>query len=466
MKQVHRRFLSLLITLIGFLAIAHWVGQDQEALKVSAETESKDAKIFSFLSPLEVDGLSLSNEHGEFELVRERSSSDDVGRWKVVKPQVFDADLLVVEGILAQALPIRRRLVVPNPENLSLEKRLENYGMRPAPESLTLRRGTQTETVDFGMGNAFDKSLYAHLRATNEIVTVADTLRHQLKKSIFDLRKKQLVEFERSKVTSLNITHQGKALEFQKRDGRWSLRNTKMEAPVAKDRMDDLLQDLRALKFNRIIAEEAPALGSEDFPKDIWRFSLTFTDGTNEALTLGLGTVDEIETLLGYREQGGPVGELVRGRWPSLLKGGFMGLVDRRVLPFDLGEATSIEMSLGKESLRLHQADGIWLNTDETFLIDQARIKGLIHTMNSLEQVRLVSVEISLEDAVTQRAIAETTSLRVAYQGESFQVHPQAGEEPNELWVNGQVVQVDATRLSDVLWGPTDYRAASSKNED
>ena len=72
MKQVHRRFLSLLITLIGFLAIAHWVGQDQEALKVSAETESKDAKIFSFLSPLEVDGLSLRNEHGEFELVRER----------------------------------------------------------------------------------------------------------------------------------------------------------------------------------------------------------------------------------------------------------------------------------------------------------------------------------------------------------------------------------------------------------
>ena len=61
MKQVHRRFISLLITLVAFLGIAHWVGEDQEELKVEAETESKDAKIFSFLSPLDVDGLELVN---------------------------------------------------------------------------------------------------------------------------------------------------------------------------------------------------------------------------------------------------------------------------------------------------------------------------------------------------------------------------------------------------------------------
>ena len=466
MKQVHRRFISLLITLVAFLGIAHWVGEDQEELKVEAETESKDAKIFSFLSPLDVDGLELVNRHGRFELVRERASMEDIGRWRLLKPQVLDADVLVVEGILAQALPIRRRLVVPNPDKVPLEERLESYGIEPPTQSLTLKSGTKVETVAFGMDNAFDKSLYAYLQATGEIVTVANTLRHQLGKSLFDLRKKQLVEFERSAVTSLVVTHKSKRLGFHKVDGRWTLRDATMEAPVAKDRIEDLLQDLRALTFNRIIPDARADFIRDSFPKDTWTFEITLMEGEVESLTLGLGTVDEIETLFGYRAQGGSVGELVRGRWPSLLKGGFMGLVDRRILPFDLAEATSIEISHGEESLRVGKdQEGSWVHSDGAFLIDQSRLKGLIYTINALEQVRLISVKSSLEEAVTQRAISKTKSLVVDYQGKSFTVHPQSGEEPNELWVNGQVVQVDATRLADLLFTPTDYRAMEGEQD-
>ena len=115
MKQVHRRLLSLAITLVAFLAFAGWVGQEQEELKVEVETESKDAKIFSFLSPFDVDGIVMENSHGRFELIRERDRAEDIGRWRLNAPMELDADLVVVEGILAQALPIRRRLDVPQP---------------------------------------------------------------------------------------------------------------------------------------------------------------------------------------------------------------------------------------------------------------------------------------------------------------------------------------------------------------
>ena len=84
MKQVHRRLLSLAITLVAFLAFAGWVGQEQEELKVEVETESKDAKIFfCFLSPFDVDGIVMENSHGRFELIRERDRAEDIGRWRL-----------------------------------------------------------------------------------------------------------------------------------------------------------------------------------------------------------------------------------------------------------------------------------------------------------------------------------------------------------------------------------------------
>ena len=65
----------------------------------------------------------------------------------------------MVEGILAQALPIRRRLDVPNPHNKPLEERLRDYALvKPAqPPS----RAATKKKLSFGMGNSFDKSVYA-----------------------------------------------------------------------------------------------------------------------------------------------------------------------------------------------------------------------------------------------------------------------------------------------------------------
>jgi len=458
-KQVHRRLLSLGIAVVGFLALANFVGEEQEVLKTQAESESKDAKIYSFLSPLEIDGIELVNQHGRFTLIRQRDSSEDVGEWRLVKPSELDADLLVVEGVLAQALPVRRRLTVPNPEGRSLDERLKSYELSPPQQSLILKSGDTSERVDFGMGNAFDKSLYVHLQETQEIVTIGDSLRHQLGKSLFDLRDKQLIDFERSEVVSLEIEHQKKRLTFQNETGRWKLRGDKGDAPVAKDRIEDLLQDLRALKFNRIVSEQSPSGGTQNLAKDHWNLVLKFLDGSHESLVLGLKLEDESEVLMGYHQGKGPIGELVRGRWPSLLKGGFMGLVDRRVLPFNLEDADWIELRDGEDMLKISlKANNTWTAETENFLLDQARLKGLFHTIKSLEQIRIVSVESSLEEAALQRAISKKRSLTVAYKGESYKISPQTGEEPNEVWVNGQVVQVDANRLADLLWEPASYR--------
>ena len=84
-KRVHRRLLSLAITLVAFLAFAGWVGQEQEELKVEVETESKDAEFFVF-EPFDVDGIVMENSHGRFELIRERDRAEDIGRWRLNAP--------------------------------------------------------------------------------------------------------------------------------------------------------------------------------------------------------------------------------------------------------------------------------------------------------------------------------------------------------------------------------------------
>ena len=89
--------------------------------------------------------------------------------------------------------------------------------------------------------------------------------------------------------------------------------------------------------------------------------------------------------------------------------------------------------------------------------VDQSRVKGLIHILNSLERVRVIAKNITLDQAREMRAISTTRALSVKRGAETFTMHPQSGEEPTEVWIDSQVMQVDATRLGDILWSLDDY---------
>ena len=177
-------------------------------------------------------------------------------------------------------------------------------------------------------------------------------------------------------------------------------------------------------------------------------------------VSLILDVVDEFEVLLGHNHGGGPYGELVRGRWPSLLKGGFQGLVDRRVIPVDTQSAFSIVLRDGEDSVELvsDETGENWrFEGASEKSVDQSRVKGLIHILNSLERVRTIAKNITLEQAREMRAISTTRALSVKRGAETFTLHPQSGEEPTEVWMDSQVMQVDATRLGDILWSLDDY---------
>lgn len=469
MKQLHKRLASLVAMGGLFLGFSWWVGQSQDDLNASTEERSKDAKIYSFLSPLDVTGIEINNAHGRFVLRRERDAQDVVGQWILEAPALGNADLVVVEGILAQVLPVRRRLTIPNPAKLSLEERKTEYGLVEPSQSLTLKTSKAAETVHFGMSNAFDQSMYALISSESEIVSVPNTLRHQLDKQLFDLRNKQLVEFEVEDVSSLNIAFGEKTLVFKTEEGAWSLIDGDARLPVAGERMTDLLQDIRALKFNRILAERATAadLKKHDYPKEAWTLSLGFGEQSDDVMTLRLAltTVEELEVLLGFADRNNPLGELVRGRWPSLLKGGFQGLVDRRVLPVTLVAGDSLELHNGDSSVQFSLSDDdVWSSGEgPAGNLRQSRVKGLVFSLSQLEKIRVVSESIDLVEAQSQRAISTQRRLVLRSGTKEWVLYPQDGEEPNEVWVNGTVFQVDATRLSDLLWDPKDYRSQDAQ---
>ena len=465
MTQVQKRLVSLTAMACLFLGASWWVGESQDELNASTEAKSKDAKIFSVLSPLEVTGIEIDNAHGRFVLRRQRSEADTVGRWLLEAPALGGADLIVVEGILAQVLPIRRRLSIPNPNNESLEVRKKRYGLDTPAQSLTLKTAEGNETVQFGMSNSFDKSMYAFIVRESDIVSVPNTLRHQLDKRLFDLRDKQLIDFEKSDVSRVTVTYAGKSIVFEREANTWTFDDGKGRLPVSGERMQDLLQDMKALKFNTIISERATLknLAEGGFPERAWSIELGM--GPNRemvrTLRLGLTTTDEVEVLMGYTDSESPLGELVRGRWPSLLKAGFQGLIDRRVLPvtFEIGDSIEIREEDASFKLTLIEPE-LW--TSESLpanLLNQNRVKGLVFSLNRLEKIRVVSNEIDLVDAQAQRAISERRVLTVRRGEQEWVFRPQDGEEPNEVWVDGAVYQVDATRLGDLLWSENEYRS-------
>ena len=141
--------------------------------------------------------------------------------------------------------------------------------------------------------------------------------------------------------------------------------------------------------------------------------------------------------------------------------------MDRRVIPVDTQSALSIVLRDGEDRVELvsdENGENWRFGGALEKPVDQSRVKGLIHILNSLERVRTIAKNITLEQAREMRAISTTRALSVKRGAETFTMHPQSGEEPTEVWMDSQVMQVDATRLGDILWRLDDYTLSAEKD--
>ncbi|HOX43927.1 MAG TPA: DUF4340 domain-containing protein [Myxococcota bacterium] len=376
----------LLVAGLGAYAyLEAFVGEGRE------QRDAVLARLVFDLEPSEVRRLALEAP-GERAVV-ERSQGTDGPAWRLTEPVEAEADGVEVEGVLSslQLLDAVRR--IPAGEAGSAE----SYGLaKPRLRwELTLADGRRL-ALRVGKLNPLGQLLYAQVEGADEVLALPGRIESALERTVFDLRRKDLVRFEPDQVERLTLEGGEARLVLARREGRWRL-----QAPV-EDRADEravgkVLQTLAALRATGFPGANLPdaALGL-DRPAAKVRVEGA-APGVRSEVWFGQGSLKSNADRLFARcvDPPGPTIQVGLHVLP-VFRRQVMELRDRRLLEFDPAAVSRIRASSEGQIVVLERhargVDGGWdLVAPVAAPARRLRVQALLGALGELEAEQVLA---------------------------------------------------------------------------
>src|SRR5215831_6137162 len=236
-----RSTLALLLILIGLGAYIYF------GTSKSDDRTSKQEKLFASVETDKVDELKVKSASGNLTTLKKEN-----GTWKIVEPIAVSASQPEASAIAnAMADTEIVRVVDDNPSDV------KEYGL-DAPRievDFTSTGGKPSGRLQVGEKTPTGGNLYARRNDEKRVVLIAQYHESALNKSTFDLRDKAVVKFDRDKVTGVEVTSDGKTLDFVKSGSDWRMTKP-VDARADLSAVEGLIGRLESAQMKSIIPGE------------------------------------------------------------------------------------------------------------------------------------------------------------------------------------------------------------------
>jgi hypothetical protein len=240
----------------------------------------RDKTAFAF-DEVKVDSVELASAT---QTIRLQKTGDD---WKLVKPIEAPADYSTVSGLVGQLRSAQMTALKDRPEDL---KDLKQYGLDKPQVVVTLGAGTATTKIELG-GEADGATVWARDLSKPIVFSVNNGVASELKKTVADLRRKDVFEFRSFNATRFEITRGNATRTFEKVKGTGenAVDTWRQTAPAAKavdsSNFEGVLLDLSNLRAESFVDNAGPATGL-DKPAAV--ITVKFDEGKKEErVTIG-----------------------------------------------------------------------------------------------------------------------------------------------------------------------------------
>ena len=175
----------------GYLYLVEFPAKQREEKQ---ETEQKHLLPFPETA---ITGLSITTTQGPIEL-----KLVEPGKWSIVAPLQTDADHREVQALIrALVTGIVTRTVEEQATQLAA------FGLEPPVTTLTIRAGTQQETISIGDSGPLSNTLYV-LRASDRRVLLTNLApKDFINKSLMAFRRKELLRFVQNDIERVRLTY-------------------------------------------------------------------------------------------------------------------------------------------------------------------------------------------------------------------------------------------------------------------
>jgi hypothetical protein len=262
----------------------------------------------------------------------ERTGRDekDLPEWKVVEPVKDTGDNTSINSLLGVVDRLESEQVIAAKDRESLEV----YGLDPPRGKivLTLEDGS-SYILQVGKKSTFDNRLYVQRVGDEDVLLVKGYLEKSLLKQTFDLRRKELVRFEKSLVRQLSLSSAGAKIDLKKEGDDWNI-TAPLEDRADKGEVDKILNTVLNLRATRFPLGEK--LGLEIYglkPAEVTVEVFVGPDMAPSSVVLGRGQLKpNLGKVFAKLQPGGPVAAVREYQLKNLQK-----------TPFDLQAKAPLE---------------------------------------------------------------------------------------------------------------------------
>ena len=214
----------------------------------------------------------------EIELAR------DGDKWRLRQPIDFPADGPAVESLLQQIADTKaeRRIKLTEAEPLATYG-LDGDGKR-ARVSVTLKGDDKVPDLIVGQTTPVGYSAFARVEGRDEILVVPLLLHTGVKKSVFDLRNKQLFDIDPANVTAMEIGVGERTVRMERRGDAWVIVSPQ-QIPADPDQARALVSSLNAIQALEFY--DTPTAGGDGTDAPVAAFRATVGDGQVVGFRLG-----------------------------------------------------------------------------------------------------------------------------------------------------------------------------------
>lgn len=204
------------------------------------------------------------------------------GEWTITEPIRTPADKTAVEGVIGTFRWAKRyRTVAQDSVNFA------DFGLEPPRYEMILVHDKGSDTLRLGDKTPTGSYVFARMNQENRVFTTTTSLLSHAQKTLYNLRDKRVLPFERDKVTKLVLHNPNGDFEVEKEGDKWKLRKP-VETLADRYKIDDILSRIRNARAREFVEEEPKELEQYGLHRPTFRVDLFLgEEGARKTLLIG-----------------------------------------------------------------------------------------------------------------------------------------------------------------------------------
>jgi hypothetical protein len=236
-----KTLLVMSVVLLALMGYTIWVEIPTEQAKQEADFKSK--RVFDF-DIEEVRALTLAYKDPPSEIILERGEGDG---WRITKPLPAEGDSREIKSLINTVHDLNlRRTVDENAPDLSA------FGLDRPSIRIRFTAGDKEEQLLVG-NEGLNSTVYVKRGSDNRVMLADDWIQGSLTRTLYSLRKKQILTMDRDKADRLELRYgAGEGFVLAKKPPDWWIQKP-IETKADKDTVSNLLVQLENLKASSFI---------------------------------------------------------------------------------------------------------------------------------------------------------------------------------------------------------------------